>query len=321
MVRLAGRFTRLERRDISRSAAIATTGDAVCVTSISVSAGTSSSCRFATAMASLHSATRSRGSAQLVGRSAMMLDTRLVHGSVSSPVRMLTGTIARSGLSGSASCLIRYSRNAPAQMAITTSLTVPPVAFLSALMFSSDVPRMAKRRCAVIDLFHGVSGAGVNGNWMRRSLSPAALPMPATLLIASRAFVAILLTLVTPSASARFRTSFSCSRMPFTGFAARRCNVSCNSWLWLGGCSPSHSTAVGAGVFGSMSVSMFSRITPAAPSMVAWCVLVSIAHRPSARPSMTYTSHSGRERSIRRPTMRDTCSVSWSAPPGGARPM
>jgi len=155
-------------------------------------------------------------------------------------------------------------------MAITTSLTVPPVAVFSALMFSSEVPRIAKRRCAVMGLFQGVAGAGVRGSWMRRSLSgTSALRTPAMLLMASRAWPAILLTLVTPSASARLRTNFNCSRMPFTGFDARLCSVCCSNSLWLGGCSPSHSVATGAGVFGSVSVSMLSRMTPAAPSMVA----------------------------------------------------
>ena len=56
------------------------------------------------------------------------------------------------------------SRSAPAQMAMTTSLTVPPVASFSRLMFASDAERMAKRRWAVIDLFHGVGGAAVSGS-------------------------------------------------------------------------------------------------------------------------------------------------------------
>ena len=290
---------RFDRRDIRRIAATATRGDDVCVTSINVSAGTSSSWRFAAAIASRHRATRSNGSAQLVGRSAMMLDTRLVHTSVSSPVRMLTGTIARSGLSGSASCLIRYSRSAPVQMAMTTSLRVPPVAFFSTFRFSSDVPRIAKRRCAVIGLFHGVAGAGVSGRVMSRSLSGTVLVLgPTRFLIASRAAPAARLTLLTPSVSARLRTIRNCSRTPFTGLTTRLCSVCCSSALWLGGCSPSHSTASGVGVVGSVSVSMLSRMTPAAPSIVAWCVLVSMAQRPSPSPSMTYTSHSGRVRSI-----------------------
>ena len=50
---------------------------------------------------------------------------------------------------------------------MTMSLTVQPVAFLSRLMFSSAVDRMANLRCAVIGLFHGVSGAPDKGIEMR----------------------------------------------------------------------------------------------------------------------------------------------------------
>src|ERR1700739_2714624 len=110
---------------------------------------------------------RSIGSAQSVGNSATRPETRLVHGSSSSPVRVDTGTMARSGRSGSASGDSRYWRRPPAQMAITMSFTVPPVAFLSALTFSNDVVRMAKRRWLVIVLFHGGGGACVGGRGMR----------------------------------------------------------------------------------------------------------------------------------------------------------
>ena len=51
-------------------------------------------------------------------------------------------------------------------------------------------------------------------------------------------------------------------------------------------------------------------ITPDAPSIVAWWYFVSSAQRPLSKPSMTYTSHSGRLRSIGRPTMREICSPS-----------
>ena len=81
------------------------------------------------------------------------------------PVRIDTGTIARSGASGNASCSIRYSRSAPAHTAITTSLSVPPVASFRRLRLSSDSERIANRRCALTDLFHGVAGAALTGTW------------------------------------------------------------------------------------------------------------------------------------------------------------
>jgi hypothetical protein len=130
-------------------------------------------------------ATRSSGSWQSVGRSTTRADTRLVHGSSSWPVRMDAGTIARSGRSGSASWANRYSRSAPAQTAMTMSLTVPPVASLRRLMFGRDAVRMAKRRWPVIVLFHGAGGANVTGSG-RFGLSPlpsrtmALMPVPAT---------------------------------------------------------------------------------------------------------------------------------------------
>ena len=58
-------------------------------------------------IASRHAARRSSGSARCVGRSTTRLETRFVHGSSSSPVRIDTGTIARSGRSGRASCSVR----------------------------------------------------------------------------------------------------------------------------------------------------------------------------------------------------------------------
>ena len=48
---------------------------------------------------------------------------------------------------------------------------VPPVALFSRLMFSSEEVRMAKRRCGVIVLFHGVGGAAVVGSDTRRPVA------------------------------------------------------------------------------------------------------------------------------------------------------
>src|SRR6202008_3782131 len=159
--------------------------------------------RLAFRIAWLHRATRSSGSAQSVGNSATRPETRLVHGSSSWPVRMDTGTMARSGQSGSASWDSRYWRSPPAQIAITMSFTVPPVAFLSALIFSKDVVRMANRRWPVIDLFHGVGGAWVVGKAMR---GPSARPTRAIALTAAPALPAAPLTLLTPATSATLLT-------------------------------------------------------------------------------------------------------------------
>ena len=55
---------------------------------------------------------------------------------------------------------------------------------------------------------------------------------------------------------------------------------------------------------------------PDAPSIVAWCIFVSWAMRPPSTPSITYSSHSGRDRSSGRATMRATTSASCSAVAG-----
>ena len=96
-----------------------------------------------------------------------MAETMFVHGTSSAPVRNVTGTIARSGALGSASCFNRYVRNAPVHTAMMMSLTVPPLAFFNDFTTSSEVDAIAKRRWAVIVLFHGVGGAGVSGSRTR----------------------------------------------------------------------------------------------------------------------------------------------------------
>ena len=92
-----------------------------------------------------------------------MADTRFVHGSASAPVRVETGTMPTRGRSGRASRSRRYWRRAPAQTAMTTSLTVVPAACLMALMSSSGTERTATRRCGVMAALNGVGGAAASG--------------------------------------------------------------------------------------------------------------------------------------------------------------
>ena len=99
----AGLVTAMATRELRRIAAVDSTGDENCVMSTSAAAGTSSNCRLAACIASRQRATRINGSGSSVGSSATSADTRLVHGSSSLPVRIDTGTIARSGRSGRAS--------------------------------------------------------------------------------------------------------------------------------------------------------------------------------------------------------------------------
>src|SRR5262245_7375632 len=85
-------------------------------------------------------------------------------------------------------------------MAMTTSLTVPLAASLIRLTFDSELVRMAKRRCWVMALFHGVGGAGDVGTATRGSL------VSGTGLAALRARVAAEPTPGSPTALATSRT-------------------------------------------------------------------------------------------------------------------
>ena len=132
--------------------------------SVRASAGTASKSSLAPTMASWTRATRWSGSGSSVGSAAKMPETRFVHFSVSSPVRIDTGTMAMSGTSGRASWVSSQVRSPPAQAAITTSFTVAPRAFLMSFTSSSDVERNAKRRWAVMAALNGVRGAAPVGS-------------------------------------------------------------------------------------------------------------------------------------------------------------
>ena len=84
-----------------------------------------------------------------------MADTLLPPTSVPA-VRIETGTIATSGPSGSASRSWSQVRRAPAVMAMTTSLTETPKAFLTRLTSGSDTEPKAKRRWGEMATLKGV---------------------------------------------------------------------------------------------------------------------------------------------------------------------
>ena len=86
---------------------------------------------------------------------------RLPPAPCSSSARTETGTSARISMpSVRTPREIRNERSAPATTASTTSLTVPPKAFLTSLKSSSWLPTPTKRRCGPMSTFSGVSGAG-----------------------------------------------------------------------------------------------------------------------------------------------------------------
>src|SRR5688572_14406334 len=100
MTRLTGDRLAVSRVAV-RVARANTAGGGNWAKSVSVSAGTASNSSFAPAIASWTRATRWTGSGSSVGSDAKIDDTRFVHFSVSSPVRIDTGIMATSGLSGS----------------------------------------------------------------------------------------------------------------------------------------------------------------------------------------------------------------------------
>ena len=103
---------------------------------------------------------RFTGSAMCVARLASSSATWLPPSApaLGSPCRD-TGTIAVSGVLGSALCDNRWRRSAPAQMASVTSLTVAPVALPICLSRSSEYDCAANRREPVISELKGVGGA------------------------------------------------------------------------------------------------------------------------------------------------------------------
>ena len=143
-------------------------------------------------------------------------------------------------------------RSAPATVARTTSLTVPPNAFLTSLKSLSSQRTVANRRCGPIGTLSGVSGAG---------FSPAHATS-ATPSIASRAACSEDVGRVaTPTARpATSNGSFTSPRIPRAASDAA-----------LGsGCGTHGSPSCGsAGGIGSRSNSTVARSTPAMPSTSA----------------------------------------------------
>ena len=79
-----------------------------------------------------------------------------------------------------------------------------------------------------------------------------------------------------------------CVRIALTGLAARLRIARPSSSLWVGIGSGDHGgLSAGSEASGVGSIRRLSISTPDAPSMVAWWYLLSIAHDPSSRPSMT----------------------------------
>ena len=103
------------------------------------------SCAFARFVEAMIASSDARGSATLVASDARIAPTALPPPG-SSFGRTFTGTIATSGLSGSASCSPRKRRRAAPQIASTTSFTVPPADAAMRFTRSIETCCVAKRR-------------------------------------------------------------------------------------------------------------------------------------------------------------------------------
>ncbi len=81
-----------------------------------------------------------------------------------SGARTLTGaiTLKSSSLGSSLRCFIRKRRTAPATMASTTSLTLPPSRFLISLTAGSSSSSHSKRRLGPISSLRDVRDAGTS---------------------------------------------------------------------------------------------------------------------------------------------------------------
>src|SRR5262245_27817857 len=152
--------SRKRARDARPDSAVGMAAD----TSARIVAGTASYSAFASDIASATARNRSSESARWVGNWASITEMWLPRTlwSPSSPVdtveRIETGTAATNGIGGNESWSISQRRSAPVAMAMTTSLTVSPKAFLTCLTSSSGTEPYANRRCAVIPPLNGVRG-------------------------------------------------------------------------------------------------------------------------------------------------------------------
>ena len=246
---------------------------------------------------------RATGSWHQTGSGAIMAATRLPSAPRSTSWRTLTGTIA---LSSRPSVFWPRRRrclpSAPATVASTTSLTVPPSASLIALMSRRSARTQVKRRCGPMSLLYGLEGAGLNP-------AQAMAPTPTA---ASRA----------PERTRRGpRRMARTDRVISAGIVARSSSASASSCERLGSGRGSQRSPRSAGAAGSREVSKRTdrMSTPETPSTSAWWVFESTAKRSSSRPSTSQTSQSGLSRSSCWESTRPARSLSWSSDPGEGR--
>ena len=253
-----------------RIAEVATTGDVNWVMSVSAVAGTRSICRFAAFIASWHRRTRSSGSAQFVGqfgddaRHPVGPRVFLVAGADRHrhhrPQRLVgQGVVLDQVLAQRAGTDRHHDVVDRASGGVLERLDVVE------RRRTHREPAVRRDRLAPRRRRAPASAGSSPAASSRRTSPPVAIDV-----IVDRACEASPLMLVSPAAEAMSRTRRSWRRRPFSGFEReiRRASV-CSISRSLGIGSPVHGT--GSSVFdasGSVSVSMLSRITPDAPSIV-----------------------------------------------------
>ena len=180
-------------------------------------------------------------------------------------------------------------------MAITTSLTVAPMAFFTSFTEASDVDRKAKRRCAVMVALNGVSGAmWVGRGPAMRPSGPRSRPMLSTVPSGPRRLLRSWPAAATSTGLRVARPTSRAVRAPST--SARPGLRSSPTPAWA---STSASVRARSGTHGSASSSavwsqstessniMLSSSAPEAPSTVAWWILLRIPKVSSGSPSIT----------------------------------
>ena len=190
--------------------------------------------------------------------------------------------------------------SAPATVASTTSLTVPPSAFFTRLKSASSWRTQTSRRCGPISTLSGVSGAGFMPG-------PHDLAEPLERL-------ARLLQRLGRGGSPR-RPDAPPSRAGARRGRARRARPCRAGSASAAGSTARSGCATGAGS-GVRSNSTVARSTPETPSTSAWCVLVMSAKRPPSRPWTSHISHSGLERSSAWECTRAASARSCASEPG-----
>ena len=161
---------------------------------------------------------------------------------------------------GAHAARVQPRRAARRDDASTTSLTVPPNAFLTALKSASSHAHAAKRRCGPISTFSGVGGAGFSAAQTISPMPSARLARLAERALGRRSAATRRAPRRRRAPCAQRRATPAASELDAASARARGCHGS-SGCVDLGAAS------------GARSNSTVARSTPAMPSISAWWVL------------------------------------------------